>query len=108
MSVAGNVKSAPKLAEVLAGKVTESAIPLLKVISGEMIVHCAYRVKFEVVVTTPLVAIEDPLPFAAVFQPANVYPIFTSEPELLSALNVVPVVRVPAFGTVPPVEPLPL
>ena len=62
----------PKLADVSEGRVIVSALPLLKVIDGEMIVHLAYKVIFEVVVTTPPTATFIPVPAALVFHPANV------------------------------------
>ena len=73
LSTVGNVYRDPYCADVLAGKTESAAVaaPSLKVIVGEMIVHFAYKIKFEVVVTTPLTAIGVPVPAALVFQPAN-------------------------------------
>jgi hypothetical protein len=57
---------------VVAGRVTDSAIPLRKVIDGETIVHLAYKVIFVEVVTSPPSATVVPVPAALVFHPANV------------------------------------
>ena len=51
---------------MVAGRVTDSAIPLRKVIDGETIVHFAYKIRFAVVVTTPFMAILVPVPAALV------------------------------------------
>jgi hypothetical protein len=72
VSVAGRVKRDPKFADVFPGRFIESAIPLLKVIKGEMIAHLAYKVTLDVVVTTPPSAIFVPRPSALVFHPAKV------------------------------------
>ena len=52
--------------------VAVAADPLPKVIDGEMIIHLAYKVTLDVVVTTPPSAIFVPRPSALVFHPAKV------------------------------------
>ena len=109
VSVVGKVKSDPYCCGGAVGNDDDVAMPRSKVIVGETIVHFAYKIRLVVVVTTPLTATFVPVPAALVFQPSNVYPVFTSGGvEFVAALNVVPVVKVAWLGAVPEVAPFAL
>jgi hypothetical protein len=71
-------------------------------------VHCANKVVFAAIdhVDEPPAVNEVPLPFAAVFQPANVYPARVNEPAL-AVVNDEPNVALPLDGGEPPVLELP-
>ena len=63
--------------------------------------HWANKVIFCVGVNTVPVSYRVPDPFAAVFQPANVYPVFAIVPD--ANVREEPIARVVAAGTVPDV-----
>ena len=72
-------------------------------------IHCAYKMVFDA-----RLHVEDepapnvvPVPSAAVFHPANEYPVRTNDPLFADAVNDASNVALADDGTTPPVDPFP-
>ena len=79
---------------------------------GSGTAHTAYSIVFPVIVNVSPCEYETPEPFAAVFQPAKMYPVFakTGEPEFPNTVMVEPEIygEDPSIGIFPLVLVLPL
>ena len=73
-------KLVPVIMEVVPPETSPTAAEATVVIVGAPEFHCAYKIVFAEMEKVPPAAYWVPVPLAAVFQPAKVFPVLTNEP----------------------------